>query len=142
MYSIYKGIILVIFNQQFFFTDEYNAWGCAFETISLTCPTGTILVTIAQYGMYNATCTDGCCTPDTVYDCSEHVNQNTPSDWTNLKALCDGKTSCAYEYNGWVIDACQAGYVADYMQIFFDCKSGFNANLAVHNILRCHNISF
>ena len=107
----------------FCISDEYSDWGCAFETINPTCSSGTILLTNAYTGKYNV-CSEACCAPNATADCKELVSETEPNDWEMLQLLCDGKSSCAYEYNGREMDACEPGYMAEYMEIFYDCLLG------------------
>ena len=59
-----------------------------------------------------------------VDDCRVSVIDNNPSDWLSLKLTCDNHTSCSYEYLGSAIDECEEDYLADYMQIYYDCGDG------------------
>ena len=106
-------------------TDRFTALGCLDDIITLSCPdTRTLWVTNAFYGRYNYTCSATCCPPSPWRDCAVQVEQCEPNDWVALKYTCDNKTSCDWQYTGRVLDECEAGYVADYMQIFFDCLPG------------------
>ena len=49
---------------------------------------------------------------------------NYPENWILLKYRCDNQTSCGYVYEGVVINDCEPGYVADYMEIFYNCIPG------------------
>ena len=52
------------------------------------------------------------------------VAENDPAEWAYLKYSCDNKTECKYVYNGAIINDCEAGYVADYMLIYYSCLPG------------------
>ena len=101
--------------------DPQNDYGCVSDVIRLSCVAGVIYVTNAKYGMYSTPCT-GCCPPNAT-DCTELVSENRPEDWVSLKYQCDNKTSCEFQYRGSVIDQCQEGYIADYMDIDYDCRT-------------------
>ena len=92
--------------------------------VTLSCPAGrTILAVTANYGQYdnpNSECAD-CCAPNPEWDCTEVVEENRPSDWLAIQALCDGEESCEFENLGSAIDQCEEGYQSDYMQLFYDC---------------------
>ena len=99
--------------------------GCLSDIISLSCLNGgNINITSAIYGQYYYTCSDLCCAPNPEFDCSLLVSDVRPDDWVYLLYLCQNQTECAYEYAGSVIDECEEGYVADYMQIFYSCLPG------------------
>ena len=101
---------------------QFTTLGCLSDTLTLSCPEGRkIFTTSAVYGQYAFTCDAGCCAPHPLDDCTELVEENRPEDWLVIKLLCDNQTSCEYEYGGSVISQCQEGYVADYLQIFYDC---------------------
>ena len=103
---------------------QYMAFACTNDMVTLSCPAGrTILVVSANYGQYdspNSECTD-CCAPNPEYDCTELVEENRPSDWLAIQALCDNQTSCEFDNPGTSIDVCQEEYLTDYMQLFYDC---------------------
>ena len=40
-----------------------------------------------------------------------------------MQARCDGKASCRFEFNGYVMDTHCSGKVADYLQVFYECDS-------------------
>ena len=93
------------------------------DTIHMNCfGDGTISITNALYGKYADTCTD-CCAPSP-QDCTVRMSDQDQSDWLTLLNQCNGETSCSYEYAGEVINECESGYVADYMQIFYSCPPG------------------
>ena len=108
------------------FADEQTNFGCFSQLITLWCTDGGLInVTDAYYGVYSEPCNSGeCCVPDPVDDCRVSVRENRPSDWVALKVSCDNRTSCSYEYKGSEIDECEDGYLADYMQIYYDCGTG------------------
>ena len=103
---------------------QYMAFACTNDMVTLSCPSGrTILAVSANYGQYSSEvteCTD-CCAPNPEYDCTELVEENRPSDWLAIQALCNNQTSCEFENAGTVIDECEEGYASDYMQLFYDC---------------------
>ena len=104
-------------------TDQYTVFGCLNDVLTLSCPNERLInVTNAIYGKYSYDCIDGCCPPHPTADCFEPVKDNQPSDWLNLKLICDNETSCSYEYLGSIINECEEGYIADYMHVFFTCS--------------------
>ena len=71
---------------------QFTAFACTLNTGTMYCPSGrTILTTSGVYGRYNDACDDGCCAPNPMLDCTELVEDNSPSDWLDLQALCDGE---------------------------------------------------
>ena len=42
-------------------------------------------------------------------------------DWTRLINACNGQGNCSYEYEGAVINECREDYIADYMEIIYEC---------------------
>ena len=48
------------------------------------------------------------------------MEENKPSDWLAIQALCDGETSCQFENPGTALADC-ASELSDYMQLFYDC---------------------
>ena len=103
---------------------QFTAFACTNDMVTLACPDSrTILVVSAYYGQYSnsvSECT-GCCAPNPQYDCTELVEENQPSDWLAIQALCDNQTSCEFENLGSTINECEEGYASDYMQLFYDC---------------------
>ena len=100
---------------------QYMAFACTNDIVTLSCSTGrTILAVSANYGQYEFSCT-GCCAPNPLYDCTELVEENQPSDWLAIQALCNGQESCQFVNPGWNIDQCDASYTSEYMQLFYDC---------------------
>ena len=100
---------------------QFTAFACTFDLTTLSCPSGrTILATSAVYGRYDKTCDDDCCAPNPKDDCTELVEENSPSDWLAIQALCDGQTSCEFENPGTVLDDC-SDQPSDYLQLFYDC---------------------
>ena len=84
-----------------------------------------IAITDAYYGVFSTKCPDGeCCMPDQLEDCRVRVEDNRMSDWVGLKASCDNRTSCNYEYLGSVVDECASNQVADYLQVYYNCGTG------------------
>ena len=83
---------------------------------------GTLSITNAVYGKYASPCI-GCCSPS-VDDCPVLMSDHSPTEWAALLAKCNGQTSCSHQYEGEVINDCEAGYVADYMQISYTCPPG------------------
>ena len=105
--------------------DPFSVYGCLSDVISLSCSDGrTIDLTDAVYGMYADTCAS-CCAPHPIDDCTENV-QDYPGDWVELMFWCQNRTSCQYEYRGSTVDACQMSYIADYIQIQYNCQPGDN----------------
>ena len=49
------------------------------------------------------------------------VSNNSLVDWLQLTSACNGNQQCSHIYNGAVIDSCRENYIADYMEIFYDC---------------------
>ena len=100
---------------------QYSELGCISDVLELTCPDEKrIFTTSAVYGKYTFAC-DDCCPPNPSRDCTELVSENRPEDWIAIKYYCDNKTTCEYENRGSPIDDCQENYIADYLQIFYDC---------------------
>ena len=103
---------------------QFTAFSCTSGMVTLSCPGGrTILTVTANYGQYaspNSECTD-CCSPNPLYDCTEVVEENRPSDWLAIQALCDGQESCEFENLGSAINECEQSYLSNYMQLFYDC---------------------
>ena len=103
--------------------DDLNGTGCFMDVITMNCVlNSTLSITNAIYGKYANLC-NGCCLPSQD-DCSVEMSEQSPTDWAALLAKCDGKTSCSHEYTGEVINDCEPGYVADYMQISYTCSLG------------------
>ena len=63
--------------------------------------------------------------PDQLADCRVRVEDNRMSDWVGLKASCNNRTSCNYEYLGSVVDECATNQVADYLQVYYNCGEGY-----------------
>ena len=100
---------------------QFTAFACTNNTVTLLCHGGrTIRTETAYYGQHHYFCTDFCA-PNPHLDCTELVEENRPSDWVRIKALCDGKASCEFENLGSVINDCYPGYLSDYMQLFYNC---------------------
>ena len=100
---------------------QFTALGCTGAMVTLSCPSGrTIMTTSANYGQYDDACS-GCCAPNPMYDCTELVEENRPTDWAGIQLLCDNQTSCEFQNLGSIIDSCEVGYTSDYMQVFYDC---------------------
>ena len=99
----------------------FTAIGCFSDTLSLSCPTNqTITTTYAIYGKYADTCSD-CCVPNPADDCTENVEAIRPGDWLGIQYYCDGENSCEYQYQGSLMHQCAQEYLADYLQIFYNC---------------------
>ena len=99
----------------------FIAKGCLGDVLTLQCSNGSdIFVIEGRYGKYGQTCST-CCPPNPAFDCSEGAGLNRPGDWATIKLLCDNRTSCEYEYRGSTVDSCELNYVADYMEITYDC---------------------
>ena len=102
---------------------QFTAFACAFENVTISCPKDrTILTTWAVYGLFdgpNSECT-GCCAPNPQYDCTEIVEENSPSDWLAIQDLCDGEEVCQFETPGADLGNCSS-QLSDYMQLFYDC---------------------
>ena len=82
-------------------------------------------MTRAYYGQYSDPCDSSeCCMPDQVDDCRVSILEDQPADWAGLKLICDNRTSCSYKYEGLTIDECEENYLADYMQIYYNCGIG------------------
>ena len=95
------------------------------DVITMNCVgNGTLSITNAIYGKYASSCI-GCCSPS-VDDCTVLMSEQSPTEWAALLAKCNGKTSCSHQYEGVVINDCEAGYVADYMQITYTCPPGYS----------------
>ena len=115
---------------------QHVSLGCVSDVLTLYCPDNrTIFTTSGIYGQYAYPCAADCCAPNPLDDCGEIVEENRLEDWLAIKYYCDNKTSCEYENGGSPIDQCEEGYIADYLQIFYDCLPhdvdapvGFSAN--------------
>ena len=106
--------------------------GCRGDGISLTCPadrTSNITVSKATYGLYNMSCSDACCAPNPSFDCGEDVQTVNPDFFEYLQFICNGQSSCNFEFNGYVMDTC-SGADADYLQVFFDCSQVVDGPIA------------
>ena len=105
--------------------NQFKAFACTGDVIALTCLNrgGNIMTTTAHYGQYASTCAD-CCASNPAADCTELVEDNRPSDWLAIKALCDNQTSCQFQNLGSLINTCEVGYQSDYMEVFYDCVGG------------------
>ena len=93
----------------------------------MSCPNDRrINVTNAHFGQYDFyhPCESECCAPIPYQDCTELVVTNYPEVWALLQYTCYNQTSCSYEYKGNVINDCEQGYMADYMEIFYSCLPG------------------
>ena len=100
---------------------QFTSFACTSDIVTLSCPSNrTIFVTSAYYGQYNIPCGD-CCPPNPGLDCTVDMEENRPSNWFTIKALCDNQTSCQVDNFGSAIDECQEGYNSDYAQVFYDC---------------------
>ena len=131
----------------------YIEHGCLGDILSLSCPdSGEILITRADFGVYYLACSD-CCSPNPVHDCFVDVQTVAPEYFDFLKFQCDSQNSCSFEYTGYLVDECQAGYVADYMQVLFDClpfnssgpvgftaKASSSYNVVVYEIIQFDNV--
>ena len=105
----------------------YIAQGCLAQDLTLSCPgSGEILITSADFGVYYLECTSTCCPPNPVYDCFVDVESVAPNFYNFMKSECDTLNTCTFEYTGYVVDECVTGYVADFMQVFYDCISEDN----------------
>ena len=100
---------------------RFIEFGCIGQNLSLSCSSGSIHVVDAFYGKYEDICVLCCKAPNPLSDCIENVEETRPSDWAAIKLLCDGQSSCVYEYQGSTVDSCLMNYVADYMEISYDC---------------------
>ena len=49
------------------------------------------------------------------------VSANSPLEWAQLTNSCNNKQECTHIYTGAVIDSCLNNYIADYMEIHYDC---------------------
>ena len=94
------------------------------DVITMDCvANGTLTITKAVYGKYANPCSTDCCSPGK-QDCTVLMSEQSPAEWAALLGKCSGKTSCSHEYTGEVINDCEPGYVADYMQISYTCPPG------------------
>ena len=102
---------------------QFIAMSYTSTLVTMACPDGrTILTTSAVYGVFdspNSECS-GCCAPNPQYDCTELVEENSPSDWLIIQALCDGQELCQFEAPGTALGDCSS-QLSDYMQLFYDC---------------------
>ena len=103
----------------------YMSIGCLGDVISMTCSTNgssNITISKATYGLYDLACSSGCCAPNPYFDCDEDMQTVNSDFFEYLQYICDGQSSCSFEFNGYVMDTCSAS-VADYLQIFLECSS-------------------
>ena len=110
-----------------FFSVLQTDFSCLSDFITPWCFDGGVInITDAYYGLYNTECPEAeCCMPDQVDDCRVAVKDNRLSDWVGLKASCDNRTSCNYEYLGSVVDECETNQVAEYLQVYYTCGTGY-----------------
>ena len=102
---------------------------CVDESVTLQCTAPhTITVLRGEYGRYADNCTSGCCEPSDA-DCTELMAETNTEEWQNIKASCDGQTTCDYSYTGNIVDGCALNYTADYLKVFYHCTDfvGFSA---------------
>ena len=100
---------------------------CRGRYINLRCSndgSSNITITKATYGSYNRACASGtCCAPNPFRDCTEDTVEVHEEGYQYMQARCDGKASCSFEFNGYVMDTSCSGKVADYLQVFYECDS-------------------
>ena len=93
--------------------------------IEISCPDPSeIMITRAVYGRYYLeSCRDSldCCAPNMNQDCQENVETEHVLEWEVIKYLCNNKTECSAPYEGVVMHSCASEYIADYLQVFYDC---------------------
>ena len=110
-------------------TIQDPVYACVGESVTLQCTAPyTITVLRGEYGRYEDDCTSGCCEPSDA-DCTELMAETNTEEWQNIKASCDGRTTCDYLYSGQIIEGCARNYTADYLKIFYHCTDfvGFSA---------------
>ena len=118
---------LVIYNQSCDpVSGTFTSLACYGNIMFMSCPDNrTINVTSGLYGQYahiaDYNCTDDCCPPSPRDDCVEDMLTSNPQDLLGIKLLCDDQQSCDFEYQGTLINGCMEGYIADYMQMFYNC---------------------
>ena len=100
---------------------QFTTFACLADVITISCPTDrTIFITSADYAEFPGC--PGCCgTPHPTYHCTVPVQDARPSDWLAMKLRCDNQNTCQFQVLGSLIDECQAGYVSDYLQVYYDC---------------------
>ena len=74
--------------------------------------------------------------PDQVDDCRVALKDYRLSDWVGLKASCDNRTSCSYEYLGSVVEECGTNQVAEYLQVYYTCGTGY----LFQNLIKTTNV--
>ena len=110
---------------------------CINDVMTLSCTSDkNITVTRAQWGKYDAVCSDDCCQPDTANDCTVDMETTEPDLFAYIKSQCDGEQSCDLTYVAYVVNECEEEYFADYEQVFYDCSIvnlniGFSAKLSI-----------
>ena len=87
-------------------------------------PTEYIFVLEAVHAAYDVTCpAETCCEPDQVNDCTESISSNDPDTWRLIRADCNYKSSCLFQYQGNELLPCGVA-LADYMLMTYTCSPG------------------
>ena len=100
-------------------------FGCHGEDINLTCPAGEesrITILKATYGSFGRTCTDSCCPPIPIGDCTQDMQTVHSATFEYLQQQCNGEQSCSYQFNGFVMASSCDNDDADYLQVFYECS--------------------
>ena len=53
-----------------------------------------------------------------------NVAETNPDAWIALLYACTNQSECTYQYTGVIINECELGYMADYMQVDYTCETG------------------
>ena len=116
---------MIWFKFSSFISDTYTVYGCIFDVMELECaPTEYIFVLEAVHAAYDVTCpAETCCEPDQVNDCTESISSNDPDTWRLIRADCNYKSSCLFQYQGNELLPCGVA-LADYMMISYTCTTG------------------
>ena len=121
---------------------KFAAKGCLSDTLMLSCSGGReIFVVNAVYGKYAKPCST-CCPPHFADDCWERAETTRPSDWLAIKLSCDNQTACEYLYQGAIVSSCQTDYLADYMEITYDCLPHPDPLYAAFSVAMVQNSSY
>ena len=98
--------------------------------MTLACPSNkTIFISSAYYGQFSYVCGQSdvtCCPPHTGDDCTESLEENSLSDFLELKVLCDNQTTCEFMNEGGYVASCDSSSPVDYMTIYYQCLPGMS----------------
>ena len=104
-------------------SDVTSEYACSSVPLTLSCSNARIFIESSHYGQNFPNCNDTCCVP-TTKDCTESLQENSPSDWSTLKNDCDGQASCEFANPMKTLTNCEAPYESDYIQVYHSCVPG------------------